>query len=299
MRFFKRFDILYPDTWKYASKDRPFSWDGVPLFMAKDSPISEHDISEFFKTMFAFLERDGRTIPLEKKQHGIRTVLGRMKISNAQKAIIDQQRSWSRRIDYQDQSQEHYKQARVLFERGDDFYDELSKSRMLQLLSLKQSDVKYVRAVCRMPCRRQCVFPDRIAIDEALRNPIIPKHDALDTWYFDYDDPEEAIASGEIIGFCHGEWEESNALLDAAMAKLKGRQDAWGEAVAKLKGRQDAWGAAVAKARAEFENRGINDPGDNTPGYLERINVLFQEIYSTSPVNDGGKRAEDLFKKNM
>jgi len=220
MSLLKRFDILNPGTWGFSSKDRPFSWDGVPLFMANGSPMSEHDISEFFRTTFAFLERDGKTIPLEKKQHGIRTVLGRMKISNAQKAIIAQQRSWSRRIDYQYQSQEHHKQARVLFERGDDFYDELSKSRVLQLLNLKQSDAKYVRAVCRMPCQRQCVFPDRIATDEAL----------------------EAIASGEIIGFYHGEWEEKTPNLDAAMAKLKAKESIWGE--------------AVVKAQAEFKKDG-------------------------------------------
>jgi hypothetical protein len=77
----------------------------------------------------------------------------------------------------------------------------------------------------------------------------------------------------------------NKSLLAAAMAKMKAKEAIWGD--------------AVIRAKAEFENRGINDPDDDTPGYRERVNELFQEIYSTSPVNDRGKWAEDWFKKYM
>jgi len=50
-------------------------------------------------------------------------------------------------------------------------------------------------------------------------------------------------------------------MYDAAMAKLGGRQRAWGE--------------AVAQARQEYSAKGIENPDDTTPGFLESINEIY------------------------
>jgi hypothetical protein len=69
-------------------------------------------------------------------------------------------------------------------------------------------------------------------------------------------------------GNCRGSWsrwypptEKTTSMYDAAMAKLEGRQRAWGE--------------AVAQARQEYFKKGIKNPDDTTPGYLERINEIY------------------------
>jgi hypothetical protein len=70
-------------------------------------------------------------------------------------------------------------------------------------------------------------------------------------------------------GNCRGSWarwtppgkKEKVTTFDAAMAKLKGQQKKWGE--------------AVEKAKHEFAERGIKNPSDKTPGYMERINELY------------------------
>jgi hypothetical protein len=45
--------------------------------------------------------------------------------------------------------------------------------------------------------------------------------------------------------------------------------------MAKLRGRQNKWADAVDKAKAEFAEKGIKNPTDATPGYIERINELY------------------------
>jgi len=70
-------------------------------------------------------------------------------------------------------------------------------------------------------------------------------------------------------GNCRGSWarwtppgkKEKVTTFDAAMAKLKGQQKKWGE--------------AVDKAKQEFAGKGIKNPSDKTPGYMERINELY------------------------
>lgn len=80
---------------------------------------------------------------------------------------------------------------------------------------------------------------------------------------------DEWVASGTQHPWCRGSWarwftttKKTGGMYDAAMAKLKGRQRAWGE--------------AVFKAEAEFKAKGIEKPNDTTPGYLERINELYR-----------------------
>lgn len=77
------------------------------------------------------------------------------------------------------------------------------------------------------------------------------------------------IAAGVQHPWCRGLWirwhspvASKNASFDAAMAMMRKKQAAWGE--------------AVKKAYAEFASRGIRNPNDETPGYLDRINQIFK-----------------------
>lgn len=78
------------------------------------------------------------------------------------------------------------------------------------------------------------------------------------------------ISEGYVIGYCHGEDERymNSPLYDATMAKLAGRQKAWGK--------------AVEQAKAEFIERGITSLDDTTPGYLERINERYHRLIPLS-----------------
>jgi len=79
---------------------------------------------------------------------------------------------------------------------------------------------------------------------------------------------DDWVAAGVQHPFCRGSWsrwypptEKTTNMYDAAMAKLGGRQRAWGE--------------AVAQARQEYSAKGIENPDDTTPGFLERINEIY------------------------
>ncbi len=81
---------------------------------------------------------------------------------------------------------------------------------------------------------------------------------AKDTW----------VAAGTQHPFCRGVWSrwhppgKTGVTFDAMQAKLRGRAQ--------------AWGAAVEAAKKDFVAKGIQSPNDETPGYLDRINALYQ-----------------------
>jgi len=142
------FEISKPETWVYVS-DRPFFWHKVPLYNRQTGQqLTEKELVEFFEVMFAFLERDRKTLTYSQKAKGIRTVLDRMA-------------------------------------RGRPTAAEKAKNK---------------------------------------------------------------------------EW--SNAQIKTAMDRLKRRQD--------------AWNSAMVEAETELRAKGFNHFDDNTPGYLERINEIYQ-----------------------
>ncbi len=202
-----------------------------------------------------------------------------IKINIAFSTLIDSLNQ-SSRIDYQALRQAYYQYARFLFEHGVYFYEALYNANMCELIHLKEEGAEKVKAVCHMPCSCKCEFQGTIMVEEALRKPIILKRDAMDTWYFDYDEPDKAIQDGFVIGLCHGEWETSGSLADAAMARMRRREDAWAE--------------AIQKAKEEFALKGIENPDDTTPGYRERINELYRDPLE----GEGSEWAGKWFKEN-
>ena len=46
---------------------------------------------------------------------------------------------------------------------------------------------------------------------------------------------------------------------------------------AKVQGRAEKWDAAVKQAREEYQRQGTENPNDQTPGYVDRINGLYRE----------------------
>ncbi len=228
------FDITEPATWSLAS-DRQLFWDGIALYNTEKSCSG---LPEFSKINIVF-------------------------------SVLIDSINKSSQIDYQDLRLAYYEYSRFLFEHGAYFYEALYNAQVCNLLYLKEFGAKKVKTVCRMPCQRKCTDFPLCDIDEAIRHPTFPQRDALDTGFLDYDDPEEVILEGYMIGYCHGEYEENitSPLYDAAMAKLEGRQRAWGE--------------AVAQARQEYSKKGIKNPDDTTPGYLERINEIYHGLMSS------------------
>jgi|GEM_PF-4951074 len=78
------------------------------------------------------------------------------------------------------------------------------------------------------------------------------------------------IAAGTQHPWCRGVWSRWYPPSATKTASFDAMQ-------AKLRARSEAWGTAVEKARVEFRAKGIMNPTDETPGYLDRINVLFKE----------------------
>lgn len=144
------------------------------------------------------------------------------KINIAFSVLIDSINK-SSQIDYQDLRLVYYEYSQFLLEHGAYFYEALYNAQVCNLLYLKEFGAKKVKAVCRMPCQRKCTDFPICDIDEAIRHPTFPKRGALDTGFLDYDNPEEVILEGYMIGYCPGEYEENitSPLYDTAMEKLE------------------------------------------------------------------------------
>jgi hypothetical protein len=86
-------------------------------------------------------------------------------------------------------------------------------------------------------------------------------HKTSDSW----------VAAGPQHPFCRGSW----ARWEPPSSNKKNKGLSFDAAMAKLRGRQNKWADAVDKAKAEFAEKGIKNPTDATPGYIERINELY------------------------
>lgn len=75
------------------------------------------------------------------------------------------------------------------------------------------------------------------------------------------------VASGSQHPYCRGTWTKWEA-----PAKTGSRVNA---AIAKMKNRNEQWGKACRQAKQEFVSMGVQDANDATPGYLDRINEIF------------------------
>lgn len=77
----------------------------------------------------------------------------------------------------------------------------------------------------------------------------------------DWNGQKDYVANGVFHPYCRGIWIRWNSLINAfsAMAHKRNVQ----------------YNAAVDKAREEWKAKGVDNPNDKTPGYIERINELY------------------------
>ena len=77
----------------------------------------------------------------------------------------------------------------------------------------------------------------------------------------DWNGEKNSVSTGVFHPFCRGIWIRWNAQVNAYMAHLQKKNE--------------QYNAAVDKARAEWKAKGIENPSDKTPGYIDRINELY------------------------
>jgi hypothetical protein len=81
-----------------------------------------------------------------------------------------------------------------------------------------------------------------------------------------------SVVTGTLHPNCRGGWARwGGKEVDAMAAKITGKAEKWDE--------------AVRRARAEYNEKGIAYPTDQSHGYTERIN----EIYRSLTTEEGGK----------
>ena len=76
MSLFRKFKILDPSTWDKAT-DKPIIYNGM-LYNNERRPITERDIVGLMSSIWAFLERKGEIVPIEKKIQSIKKMLENM-----------------------------------------------------------------------------------------------------------------------------------------------------------------------------------------------------------------------------
>jgi len=75
---------------------------------------------------------------------------------------------------------------------------------------------------------------------------------------------DKGIGTGTLHPNCRGGWIRWGGKRIDAMA-------------AQLEGKAEKWDAAVKQAREEYKDKGTENPNDQTPGYVDRINELYKE----------------------
>lgn len=78
---------------------------------------------------------------------------------------------------------------------------------------------------------------------------------------------EEWVAAGSQHPYCRGLWTK--------WLPPGKKDDAVNAALAKMKGREAAWAKACSQAEAEFRAKGARKLNDATPGYVDRINEIY------------------------
>lgn len=77
----------------------------------------------------------------------------------------------------------------------------------------------------------------------------------------DWNGQKNYVANGAFHPYCRGIWTRWNSRINAYSAMLKKRSKDYNK--------------AIDKAREEWKARGIENPNDKTPGYIDRINELY------------------------
>jgi hypothetical protein len=75
---------------------------------------------------------------------------------------------------------------------------------------------------------------------------------------------ETVLVTGTLHPNCRGGWLRWGGPRVDAMA-------------AQVQGKAEKWDAAVRQAREEYQKQGTENPNDQTPGYIERINEIYRE----------------------
>ena len=94
------------------------------------------------------------------------------------------------------------------------------------------------------------------------------KDEYADTAIWEGKEPDSkagTLAPGTLHPNCRGGWTRWGGKQADAMT-------------AKIQGKIDAWDKAVQTAKAEWREKGVENPNDQTKGYAERINEIYQDI---------------------
>jgi hypothetical protein len=91
----------------------------------------------------------------------------------------------------------------------------------------------------------------------------------------DWDGRKEFVANGVYHPYCRGIWMRYNAEVDALVAETQKRAAQWNE--------------ALSAARAEYKEKGIENPNDQTQGFTARVQELFDSRIEKSNLKGEGR----------
>jgi hypothetical protein len=94
----------------------------------------------------------------------------------------------------------------------------------------------------------------------------------------DWDGKKEMVANGVFHPYCRGVWVRHNGSAVNAL-------------VAELQGKSKEFNAALEKTKQEYEDKGINNPNDKTPGFTEKLT----KHYGPQPGKHNRKRYGQAF----
>jgi hypothetical protein len=98
-----------------------------------------------------------------------------------------------------------------------------------------------------------------------------------------WDGKKDFVANGAFHPYCRGIWTRYNGkFVDALVAHVQNRAERYNK--------------ALDQARTEFRKKGIDNPNDKTPGFLERINELYGHDSVEKSLTWSGYKLKDRYK---
>jgi hypothetical protein len=97
-----------------------------------------------------------------------------------------------------------------------------------------------------------------------------------------WDGKKEFVANGAFHPYCRGIWIRYNRQVDALLAHVQNHSELYNR--------------ALDQAHAEFKSRGIENPNDKTPGFVDRINELYGEDIVEKSLTWSGHELADRYK---
>lgn len=163
--------------------------------------------------------------------------------------------------------------ARFFYDADEYHFEAAWNANAIRLLDADLQGYRAFRVDMINPCVRCREHHRKVfQIVSGRYHPPVPRRDCMATGYRGHEDPDGAIADGEVIGQCPATIVPSEDDDDDFLQQYADQLNA------ELSAESKRWGEAMRRVRSEFADIGVNNPDEDTPGFMERAHEIYQSL---------------------